>query len=442
MPRPMPIVALAALVVIATLPARAAEDQPLLSARVVSAHPAGMTAGNVAFDVVVGLTASRAVTLRRLVFTESYAGAIPVAIDDLAGRWRLEEGVELVLDPPLRVTVHVGDAARLREIAAMLAGDSVPVRSVVEATLDAPLLARVLLRKRSRAVFSATTLDVPVAAAGPAAGLFRLGAGAAGFVAALAQPFLERLQAPAADRQHALDRLRTSAAIVSTTYAMADDEGATVRREKQFTAFWWTEDTLCTVREALEPWRFDLADGLMLRAGRLHGDSVAHELTTPSGRLVIDSSALMARLPEIRNRRIDVVDGDELRRVRLLDREEASNIACLRGIRGQPVARARPAADGVSAAVGNPMGAVFDLVWTTVAAGDRNHLALSVPVPPQSFGSPVFAAGGAIAMILSPRRAVTLPEVERAAAAAVPAPVRPQLAGSMRISAPSGLPLP
>ena len=438
----MRIIALAALVVIASLPARAAEDEPLLSARVVSARPAGMTAGDVAFDVVVGLTASRAVTLRRLVFTESYAGEIPVAIDDLSGRWRLEAGVEHVLDPPLRVTVHVADSARLREVGALLAGDSVPVRSVVEATLDAPLLARVLLRKRSRTLFSATTLDVPVAAAGPAAGLFRLGAGAAGFAAALALPFLERLQAPVAERRQALDRLRTSAAVVTTTYAIAGGEGAPVRKEKQFTGFWWTEDTLCTVREALEPWRFDMADGLRLRSGRLDGESVAHELTTPGGRIVIDSPALMAGLPAVRNRSIDVVDGDELRRVRLLDREEASNIACLRGIRGQPVVRAGPAVDGVRAAAGHPTGAVFDLVWTTLAAADRDRLALRVPVPPQSFGSPVFAGEGAIAMILSPRRAVTLPEVERAAAAAVPAPVRRQLAGSMRISAPSGLPFP
>ncbi len=424
---------LVALGVVGLLAAPPAVDpvlgQPLLVPRVIEGRVTGLSLDRVDVELVVGLTASRDVTLRRLAFLDSRVGETPVAVEESDGEWPLTAGVETVLDRPVRVRAYAKDLAGIASLADLMARDVVRVHATVEVSFATPWPARLLLMGPSQVAISEVTLDVPMMAAGrdPLSQLLRVGATAAGMISAYALPTLTHMQLQSPQRRELGHRLAASTATVVTSYAIAQGAGVRVSRSVRSLGFWWTSGTFCTTREGLEPWRFDTADATVLEhgKGRLDKDAISITMVTAGREWRLDARRLLGRLPRAAARRRYVQVGSGLRRITLLDRTADSNLICLTGLDGVSAgagATATPAM-AVAAAVAGQRTA---LAWTDIRESQGQNLTLTAPVASSSFGSPLMSQDGVVGIVVSATQALSAGQLAKAASR--PVPVRIQAA--------------
>jgi hypothetical protein len=196
-------------------------------------------------------------------------------------------------------------------------------------------------------------------------------------------------------------------------------------RERRAAGVWWSPGVFCTTREALEPWRFDVADAiaLQLAAGRLRRDAgqVRIAATPDHPGATIALADVAAALPGPTDRTVHALVDGRPRRLRLADREAASNLACLRiggtgpaaGLAGAE-ARTPPGSDLAAFAPGTPIG----LVWTRAGATEADRLRLETPLHRVSFGSPLVAGDRVAGLVASPTTAWPAARVAAAAARA------------------------
>jgi hypothetical protein len=277
----------------------------------------------------------------------------------------------------------------------------------------------------SQTAIAGIELTLPFAA-GPEAlqPLLRLGAGVAERVRDRLAPIVARVQDERPERRALLDRYGPAIGIVTTNYTIEDDGGGHTARTNRALGFWWTAQTFCTTREALEPWRFDFAEAAVLQIGhgRIAPESVQMVLASRD-RLAsrqLDAFGVGRRLRKASERKLYTdVDGIP-RTIRVLDREGESNVTCLHF----------GAASGSTPFPGNhassPLLAAFaveqqslGLAWTESVPEGGHGLRLRVPLTHHAYGSPLVSSAGIAGIVVAPARALDITAIQRAAGRAV-----------------------
>jgi hypothetical protein len=315
------------------------------------------------------------------------------------------------------------------------------VRASVEVAVATPWLARLFFMSSTQTLVRDVVLDMPVAT-GPSrlSPLARIGAdivdvaqrGAATWLAS----GLNRLPA----RSAMVMRFGGAVAGVTTRYAI-DGGAAPMTREKRAAGVWWTPAVFCTTREAIEPWRFDVADATALELGgaRLGRDRGRAQIdaTRDHPAVDLDLAALVPLLPSPKERKLHTLFEGRARRLRLADRNAGSNLVCVQ------LAATPAAADAhASAAAAGPAltdvaafspGRSLGIVWTSVSSTRDDQLSIATPLHRASFGSPLVAGDRLVGLVASPTTAWPAATVAAAAARAPRLPQTPSApAGSAR----------
>ena len=396
--------------------------------RIVEARLASVSLDQIDVSLRVGLRVSRAATIRSLAFTDAYVGQVPVWIEPVEGDWPLTAGEELVIPEPMQVRIHARDAVGVDDFGAIVRKGSVTVRTSVEVALETPRLARLFFAGPTRTLVRDVVLDMPIET-GSLGPLARIGAdladvaqrGAASWLAS----GLNRLPA----RSAMVQRFSGAVAGVTTRYQI-DGTGAAPARERRAAGVWWTPAVFCTTREAIEPWRFDVADATALQLGgarlRREGGGVRVGATRDHAAVDLDFAALDALLPAPTDRKLYTLVEGRPHRLRLGDREARSNLVCLQIADAAPsvgpsatTAAPEPAGTGTSREVAafSP-GRSLAIVWTSVTPDGDDRLRIATPLHRLSFGSPLATGDRLVGVVASSTTAWPAAAVAAAAARA------------------------
>ncbi len=179
----------------------------------------------------------------------------------------------------------------------------------------------------------------------------------------------------------------------------------------------------CTTREAIAPWRFDTSDATALQLGdgrlRTAGGVVRIGSTRDRPAMQWDLAAVEQVLPTLRERKLYTLVGGRRERLRLGDRDAASNLVCLQ-VGADTPGRAVPATRGPSSgdiAAFSP-GASLGVVWTAVASQRSDRLELTTPLYRASFGSPLVSGDRIVGLVASSTTAWPAAVVDAAASRA------------------------
>jgi hypothetical protein len=370
----------------------------------------------------VALRASRSATIRTIALTDAYVDAVPVWVPPVDGDWPIDPSRELVIPKPMQVRIQARDALGGGDFGAMIRRGSVHVRAIAEVSIATPWYGRLLLRAPTQTVIREIALDVAVPAPPRGLGpLARLGADLADLARRGGLPLLSSGLNRLPSRQALLTRHAGTVAAVTTTYEI-EAGGTRASRRQQATGVWWTPGVFCTTREAIEPWRFDVADAtalqlsgarLLRERGRLR---VAATRDQPA--VDLDAQTVGAVLPEVDDRKVFTLVEGIPRRLRLGDRRASTNLVCLQ-LRDAPTsgpagAGERPSGE-VAAFAASPSLAV---VWTGIAEAGADRLELATPVFRPSFGSPLVRGDRMVGLVASSTTAHDAAAVDAAAARA------------------------
>jgi hypothetical protein len=434
-----PIAALLATVAAAgaSLHAGGLSDEVTVEPRIVEARLGKVSLEQIDVSLRVALRASQAATIRSIAFTDAFVGQVPVWIERVDGDWPLEPGRELVIPEPMQVRIHARDAVGADDLGTIVRKGAVTVRASVEVAIETPWLARLMFMGATRTLVRHIALELPIHTGSPYLGpLTRIGAdladaaqrGAATWLAA----GLNRLPA----RSAMVERYGRTVAGVTTRYAVEGSvPGGT--RERRAAGVWWSPAVFCTTREAIEPWRFDVADATALQLGgaRLRRDGGAVHVAATADRpaLDIDLAVLDQMLPAPAERKLYAIVDGRTRRLRLADRDAASNLVCLHVADASAATTAPSPAGTFATPTGVAAGEVaafspgrsLGIVWTSVtpAGGDRLHIA--TPLHRLSFGSPLVSGDRVVGLVASPTTAWSAALVTTAALRAPRLPSTP-----------------
>lgn len=407
--------------------AHAGEPAPItVEPRIVDARLARLSLDQIDVDLRVALRASQGATIRSIAFTDAFVGRIPVWIEPVQGRWILRPGEELVLPQAVQVRVRARDAVGTDDFGAMVRRGSAPVTASVEVAIATPRLGRLFFMPPTRTLVRRVAIDLPVQ---PPPGylrpLARIGADIADVAQRGAAAWLGSGLGRLPGRGDPETGIGGAVAGVTASYAV-ETGGTSTSRERRAAGIWWRPGVFCTTREVLEPWRFDVADAtaLQVAGGRLRreGARVRIDATRDHPAATIDLAALDGVLPAPDDRTVYTLVEGRPRRLRLADREAASNLACVRltEVRAGADGPARPAATpapGSDLAAFAP-GATVGLVWTTAGAAADDRFRLGTPLHRISFGSPLVAGERVAGLVASPTAAWPAALVDAAAARA------------------------
>jgi hypothetical protein len=414
-------------------PAAPVSPPPLFEALVRSVGIESASLSQIDARIEVALRASRDVTVRRLSFRDSSVEGVPVWIDEVTGEWRLRRGQELLLPQALRARAPTIDLLQMERLADAVRRRVVIVRTTVGVDVATPWSARLFFAGPTRPAIVRAEVEAPL---GGSSGLWQPLVALSSLVSQRLRNSLAPVAAGLRDlspgRRALVDAVTPSLATVTVAYDLVTRDGARQARARRTLGVAVRADVLCTTREALEPWRFDVDEAVLLQAqgARLAADAPRLSVTwhgaaaaTPSG---VDSAGLLARLPRIKGRSFRTPVGDRVRRITLLERDSDANLVCL--AMPSPGSASASAWRGGAGATGGEA-AVFvarteqapSLVWARLSespAGDGDRLA--APLSPESRGSPVVSSKGLVGMLVSDRGLRPLRDLERAAATPVP----------------------
>ena len=424
---------LAAIAAGASLHAGGMSDEVTVEPRIVAARLGRVSLEQVDVSLQVALRSSQATTIRSIAFTDAFVGRVPVWIERVEGDWPLEPGRELVIPTPMQVRIHARDAVGADDLGAILRRGAVTVRASVEVAIATPWLARLMLMGPTRTLVRELVLELPIQAGPSYLGpLARIGADLADAAQRGAATWLATGLSRFSSRSGLIERYGRAVAIVTTRYAV-EGSGSAEARERRAAGVWWTPAVFCTTREAIEPWRFDVADATALQLGgaRLRRDPGAVHIAATASRpaLDIDLAVLDQMLPAPAERKLYTLVDGRTRRLRLADRHAASNLVCLQIVDASaPAATAAPwpadasaapargsAADDVAAF--SP-GRALGIVWTSVTPARDDRLRIATPLHRLSFGSPLVSRDRVVGLVASPTTAWPAALVAAAAARA------------------------
>ena len=416
----------------ASLHARGGSDDVTVEPRIVEARLGRVSLEQVDVSLRVALRASQSATIRSIAFTDAFVGQVPVWIERVDGDWPLVAGRELVIPQAMQVRIHARDAIGADDLGAIVRKGAVTVRASVEVAIETPWLARLMFMGPTRTLVRHVVLEMPIQAGPLSLGpLARIGAdladaaqrGAATWLAT----GLNRLPA----RSAMVLRYGGAVAGVTTRYAI-EGSGPADARERRAAGVWWSPAVFCTTREAIEPWRFDVADATALQLGgaRLRRDRGAVHIAATADRpaLDIDLAALDQMLPAPSERKLYTLVDGRTRRLRLADRNAASNLVCLQivdasatgaTVASSPAAAsASPTGSAASDVAAFSPGRALGVVWTSVTPAPDERLLIATPLHRLSFGSPLVSGDRVVGLVASPTTAWSAALVATAASRA------------------------
>ena len=428
-----------------SLHARGASDDVTVEPRIVEARLGRVSLEQIDVSLRVALRASRSATIRSFAFTDAFVGQVPVWIERVDGNWPLVANRELVIPQAMQVRIQARDAVGADDLGAIVRKGAVTVRASVEMAIETPWLARLMFMGPTRTLVRHLVLELPLQAGPLSLGpLARIGAdladaaqrGAATWLAT----GLNRLPA----RSAMVLRYGGAVAGVTTRYAV-EGSGPADARERRAAGVWWSQAVFCTTREAIEPWRFDVADATALQLGgaRLRRDRGAVHIAATADRpaLDIDLAVLDQMLPAPSERKVYTLVDGRTRRLRLADCHAASNLVCLQILDASAAAAAALAPAGSSAsptggaasevAAFSP-GRALGVVWTSVTPARDDRLLIATPLHRLSFGSPLVSGGRVVGLVASPTTGWSAALVATAASRAPRLPSTPSATGHPR----------
>ena len=413
-------------------------EPPLFEALVRSVSVESASLSQVNVRIAVALRASREVTVRRLAFRDSSVEGVPVWIDELAGEWRLRRGQELLLPEALRARAPTLDLLQMERLSHAVRRGSVRVKTTVGVDVATPWSARLFFAGPTRAAIVQAEVEAPLGGSSDMWGpLVALSALVGQKLRNSLAPVTAGLRDLSPARRALVESVTPSLATVTVAYELVTREGARQPRERRTLGVAVRDTVLCTTREAIEPWRFDVADAVQLQTQGAKLAALAPRLTltwhtggvSPAG---LDSAQLFTRLPRARGRTLRTPVGDRVRRITLLDRDSPENVVCL-AVPGRQTAPGSEAWRRGAGAVGDEA-AVFvsqaaqppSLVWARLSddSGDGAER-LTAPMSPASLGSPVVSSKGLIGMLVSDRGLRPVRDLEQAASTPVAATILP-----------------
>jgi hypothetical protein len=413
-------------------PGAPASTRPLFEALVRSVGIESASLSQIDARIEVALRASRDVTVRRLSFRDSSVEGVPVWIDEVAGEWRLRRGQELLLPQALRARAPTMDLLQMERLADAVRRRVVTVRTTVGVDVATPWSARLFFAGPTRPAIVRAEVEAPLGGSSDMwQPLVALSALVGQRLRNTLSPVTAGLRDLSPGRRALVEAVTPSLATVTVSYDLVTRDGGRQPRARRTLGVAVRADVLCTTREALEPWRFDVDEAVLLQAqgARLAAGAPRLSVTwhgaaggTPSG---VDAAGLLARLPRIKGRSLRTPVGDRVRRIMLLDRDSDANLVCL----SMPSPGSASASAWRGGGVNGSEAAVFvtrpeqapSLVWARVSeaaagVGDR----LAAPLSPESLGSPVVSSKGLVGILVSDRGLRPLRDLERAAATPVP----------------------
>jgi len=416
------IVALLAVWLSATAPQAAgggaAAKEPMFVPRVLDVRIEGVSLERIDVSMQMAVRASRNVTIRTLRFSDGFIDRIPVRVTPLDGRWPLRRDEEFVIPSRIAVTAYARDALGAASLAELIGRTNVDARAVVELSFDTPWVAR-MLRTATDVAVTEVAFKAPVPSTPLLQPLARLGAGVLEFLQRQAAPGLAAGPNGATASRDLLERFGRSVATVETGYEI-DGGPAPGRRTLKTLGLWWTPSTLCTTREALEPWRYNAADAsqLQVEGARLRDGGTTLQIRSASRTsIAVDVRELQRQLPAPHQRRVYSLATGEPRRMRLAVRTAPSALLCLRV--GDDTGPAVPTASSPAPAAAFAGEASRGLVWTETVAAAGPLLTLRTPVHRQSIGSPLVTDNGVVGLVASPDAAWDARALAAAAARAL-----------------------
>jgi hypothetical protein len=396
---------------------QAATKEPMFATRVVDARIESVSLERVDISLQVAVRASRNVTIRTLRFSDGFIETIPVWITPLEGRWPLRRGQEFVIPSRVAVTAYARDALGAGSLAELLDRAHVNARVIVEMSFDTPWLAR-MTRTATDVAVTHVAFKAPVPTTFLPQPLARLGAGLLEFLQRQAAPGLAAGPNGAAASRELLERFGRSTATVATEYEI-EGGPSPGRRTVTTLGLWWTPSTVCTTREALEPWRYDAADAsqLQVEGARLRDDATTRIQSTSGTSVAIDVRELRRQLPEPHQRRVYSLATGEPRRIQLALRTAPSALLCLQV--GDAAGPAVPTASSPAPAAAFAGDISRSLVWTETMVAAGSLLTLRTPLHRRSFGSPLVTGDGVVGLVASPDTAWDTRAIAAAAARAL-----------------------
>jgi hypothetical protein len=395
---------------------------PLLEPRIVDASVAGVSLDRLDVALRIAVRSGRDLTIRSISFADATVSDIPVRIASIEGNWPLHLGQDVEIPRRVIVSVRAIDALGSDDFRDIVRRGSVDVQATVEVAFATPWPARLLMQPATQTAVSPVELTVPIGAGPTVLQPFALlGAAVVDQVQQGVAPFLFAARNALPSNRTIVDRFTPSLATVTTRYAI-DDGTTALMRVRQSVGFWWTAAVVCTTREALEPWRFDSREAILLEAGggRLRPERSVRIESTSRPVIEIDTSTLDRRLAPIRERKVYALNQGKPRRIRLGDRDDVSSVACLRVDDGedQSAGPAHVAGEPPETAAVFAVNGTRGPLWTPVVREHDAALTLTAAVHRQSFGSPLVTPDGVVGLVVSSTRAWDIRALSTAAARA------------------------
>jgi hypothetical protein len=403
--------------------ARADEAAPF-QVRVVSVALEGASLDYVDLGLRIGVVSSRDLTIRRLLFTDSFVEDMPIWLRPLEGRWRAAAGRELLIGDTLHVRVYVRDLRKAAPLAAAIEQGVLRVRTIAEVRFETPWLGRLFLRGPYQTGVVEATTEVPLPGNLPRPMLGIL-AGVSNGIRSLSGSVLGTLTRSMPAQREMPDAFARTVATITTGYAFLNASGSRTDYSQASLAFWWAERFLCTTMEALQPWRFDLRQASELQVGgaRLLPERIRIDM--PGMRpIVVDAGVLARQLPPPRERRVYTDANGSPRRIRLAERDVPSNVVCLRFEHAPAMSPPRLASSAAQEVGAFALEGSAPIVVSTLVEGDAGDLRLVRPLDRTSYGSPLFSAGGVCGIVVSGTTALDTSAIAAAAALAIRVPGR------------------
>ena len=250
------------------LHARGASDEVTVEPRIVEARLGRVSLEQVDVSLRVALRASQAATIRSIAFTDAFVGQVPVWIERVEGDWPLEPRPRAGdsaagAGPHPRAGRGRGRRSRGHRPQGRGHGPGQRRSGHRDAVAGAPHVhgpdADAGPRRRARAADSDRRgrISDRWRASAPTSPTRRSAAPRRGWRPA-------SIACPA--RSAMVLRYGGAVAAVTTRYAI-EGGGSPDARERRAAGVWWSPAVFCTTREAIEPWRFDVADATALQLG-------------------------------------------------------------------------------------------------------------------------------------------------------------------------------
>ena len=362
--------------------------------RIVEARLGRVSLEQVDVSLRVALRASQAATIRSIAFTDAFVGQVPVWIERVEGDWPLEPGRELVIPQPMQVRIHARDAVGADDLGAIVRKGAVTVRASVEVAIETPWLARLMFMGPTRTLVRDVVLELPIQAGSSYSARWR--------ASAPTSP-TPRSAAPRRGWRPASIACPPAAPWSSATAGPSPASPPATRRGRRLGRRPRAARRRCLVEPGgvLHHARGDRAvalrrrgrHALQLGGARLRRDRGAVHIAATADRpaLDIDLAVLDQMLPAPAERKLYTLLDGRTRRLRLADRNAASNLVCLQvADASAPAATAAPSpADASASPTGIAAGDVaafspgrsLGVVWTSVTPARDDRLRIATPAP-------------------------------------------------------------